>query len=106
MATSGTADYIEQENLPVRRVNKLGENKPDLLDDIREGRVSFIINTLTKGKQPARDGFKIRREAVENGVVVFTSLDTARAMLRVLESITFSTRPMPSFEQREVVQHG
>jgi carbamoyl-phosphate synthase large subunit len=102
MATSGTAYHLEQENLPVKRVNKLSEEKPDLLDVIRSGEVSFIINTLTKGKQPARDGFKIRREAVENGVVVFTSLDTARAMLRVLESITFSTRAMPSFEKREV----
>jgi carbamoyl-phosphate synthase large subunit len=102
MATSGTAYHLEQENLPVKRVNKLSEEKPDLLDVIRGGEVSFIINTLTKGKQPARDGFKIRREAVENGVVVFTSLDTARAMLRVLESITFSTRAMPSFEKREV----
>ncbi len=105
-ATSGTAHRLEQEQIPVQRVNKLSEEKPDLLDVIRSGKVSFIINTLTKGKQPARDGFKIRREAVENGVVVFTSLDTARAMLRVLESITFSTRSMPSFETREPVLHG
>jgi carbamoyl-phosphate synthase large subunit len=106
MATSGTAYRLEKEQIPVKRVNKLTEEKPDLLDVIRSGEVSFIINTLTKGKQPARDGFKIRREAVENGVVVFTSLDTARAMLRVLESITFSTRAMPSFEKREEHLHA
>jgi carbamoyl-phosphate synthase large subunit len=106
LATAGTAHSLEAEKLPVTRVNKLSEGKPNLLDVIRKGEVSFILNTLTKGKQPARDGFKIRREAVENGVVVFTSLDTARAMLRVLETITFSSNPMPSFEKKEVVLHG
>jgi len=106
LATAGTAYQLEQRKIPVQKVNKVSEEKPDLLDVIRSGQVSFIINTLTKGKQPARDGFKIRREAVENGVVVFTSLDTARAMLRVLESITFSTNAMPSFEKREAVVYG
>lgn len=54
----------------------------------------MVINTLTKGKQPARDGFRIRRESVENGIPCFTSLDTAEAMLRVLESMTFAAEPM------------
>ena len=48
---------------------------------IRNGEAQFIINTLTKGKQPERDGFRIRREAVENGVPCLTSLDTALAIL-------------------------
>jgi carbamoyl-phosphate synthase large subunit len=107
IATDGTAGFLESKGINVSRVNKISEQKPDLLDVIRKGEVSFIINTLTKGKQPARDGFRIRREAVENGVVVFTSLDTARAMLTVLESLTFTTRSMPSFnEMKEVVLHG
>lgn len=106
VATSGTAKRLEEEKLPVTRVNKLSEGKPNLLDMVREGEVSFILNTLTKGKQPARDGFKIRREAVENGVVVFTSLDTAKALLRVLETITFSSNPMPSIDKKEVLIHG
>ena len=98
LATSGTAKFIERHHLPVVKVNKLREGKPNLLDLVHNGQINFIINTLTKGKQPARDGFRIRREAVENGVVVITSLDTARALLRVLETITFSTAPMPSIE--------
>jgi carbamoyl-phosphate synthase large subunit len=100
LATSGTADYIRQHKLPVIKVNKVQEGKPNLLDLVHNGDINFIINTLTKGKQPARDGFRIRREAVENGVVVFTSLDTAEALLRVLETITFSTAPMPSMGDR------
>jgi carbamoyl-phosphate synthase large subunit len=107
-ATEGTANRIAKENLPVIPVNKLEEGKPNLLDLIHEGQVSFIINTLTRGKQPARDGFRIRREAVENGVATFTSLDTAKAVLRVLEKITFSSQPMPAFKTRkkEVALHG
>ena len=53
-----------------------------------------MINTLTKGKQPERDGFRIRRESVENGIPCMTSLDTANAILTVLESLTFSTTKM------------
>lgn len=107
LATEGTARRLEKENLPITKVNKINRGKPDILDLIRQGEIRFIINTLTRGKTPERDGFRIRREAVENGVVVVTSLDTAAAILDVLESISFTTLPMPSFEtsQREGVAH-
>lgn len=103
LATEGTAKRIKEENIPVTVVNKIGSEKPHLLDVIREGQAQFVINTLTKGKQPARDGFRIRREAVENGVVCLTSMDTAEALLRVLESITFSSESMPTFEEQKRV---
>lgn len=95
LATSGTAEYIKSFNIPAKVVNKIGAEEPNLLDVIRKGEAQFVINTLTKGKQPARDGFKIRRESVENGIPCLTSLDTAVAILRVLESMTFSTDTMP-----------
>lgn len=94
LATSGTAEYIQSFNIPAKVVNKIGAEEPNLLDVIRKGEAQFVINTLTKGKQPARDGFKIRRESVENGIPCLTSLDTAVAILRVLESMTFSTETM------------
>lgn len=96
LATSGTADYLEQAGLPVTRVNKLSEGSPNLLDMIHKGEANIVLNTLTKGKTPQRDGFRIRREAVENGAVCLTSLDTAAALLHVLETITFSTEAMPA----------
>lgn len=96
MATAGTADYLEQAGLPVTRVNKLSEGTPNLLDVIHTGEANIVLNTLTKGKTPQRDGFRIRREAVENGAVCLTSLDTAAALLHVLETITFSTEAMPA----------
>src|SRR5690606_25294576 len=69
LATEGTAKAIQERNIPVTVVNKIEAAKPNLLDVIREGEANFVINTLTKGKQPERDGFRIRREAVENEVV-------------------------------------
>ncbi|HHY74554.1 MAG TPA: carbamoyl-phosphate synthase large subunit [Bacillus bacterium] len=103
LATAGTAAQIQQENIPVTVVNKIGSEDHNLLDVIRNGEAQFVINTLTKGKQPARDGFRIRRESVENGVACLTSLDTATAILRVLESMTFATDEMPKFEKAKVV---
>ncbi|WP_411334967.1 carbamoyl-phosphate synthase large subunit [Metabacillus indicus] len=95
MATSGTAGYLHENGVEARIVGKIGSESPTMLDIIRTGEAQFVINTLTKGKQPQRDGFRIRRESVENGIPCLTSLDTAKAILRVLESMTFSTEQMP-----------
>ncbi|MBD2861851.1 carbamoyl-phosphate synthase large subunit [Paenibacillus oceani] len=98
VATGGTADALEKAGLRVERVNKLSEGSPNILDLIRNGEAHFVVNTLTKGKTPERDGFRIRREAVENGVVCMTSLDTVRALLHVLNTINFSSRAMPNVQ--------
>lgn len=94
MATSGTAQYMKDAGLPVKVVDKIGSEGPTLLDVIKNGETQFVINTLTKGKQPERDGFRIRRDSVENGIPCLTSLDTAEAILRVVESMTFSAEAM------------
>jgi carbamoyl-phosphate synthase large subunit len=96
LATAGTAATFKQEGILVKVVNKIGWEEENLLEVIRNGKAQLVINTLTKGKQPARDGFKIRREAVENGIPCLTSLDTAVAIFRVLETIGFQTTPMRS----------
>lgn len=96
LATEGTAGYLKEASIPAKVVGKIGQDGPNLLDVIRNGEAQFVINTLTKGKQPARDGFRIRRESVENGVACLTSLDTAEAILRVLESMTFRADQMPA----------
>lgn len=98
MATGGTADLLEKAGMRVKRVNKLSEASPNILDLIRTGQAQFVINTLTKGKTPERDGFRIRREAVENGVVCLTSLDTARALMNMLQSLRFSSEAMPALQ--------
>ncbi|CAG9619777.1 carbamoyl-phosphate synthase large subunit [Sutcliffiella rhizosphaerae] len=101
LATAGTAEYFGEEMIPVEIVNKIGGDSPNLIDVIRKGEAQFVINTLTKGKQPARDGFRIRRESVENGIPCLTSLDTAKAILRVLESMTFSIESIETLEKAE-----
>ncbi|WP_449539949.1 carbamoyl-phosphate synthase large subunit [Ferdinandcohnia sp. Marseille-Q9671] len=106
LATSGTASYLQKANIPVTVVNKIGSEKPNLIDTIRQGKAQFVINTLTKGKQPARDGFRIRRETVENGVACLTSLDTAKAIVKVLESMTFSSEAMASHVTKREVVHS
>ncbi|BAQ10453.1 carbamoyl phosphate synthase large subunit [Bacillus sp. OxB-1] len=98
LATEGTAKALKKAGISVETVEKIGSEGPDLLDVIQKGEAQFIINTLTKGKQPERDGFRIRREAVENGVPCFTSLDTAEATLQVIESMTFQMEEMPKQE--------
>jgi carbamoyl-phosphate synthase large subunit len=94
LATSGTANYLKSAGVHVDVVGKIGSEGITLLDFIRKGKVQLVINTLTRGKQPERDGFKIRRESVENGIPCLTSLDTADAILKVIESMTFSTIAM------------
>ena len=87
VATDGTAGALAAVGLFVERVGKVREGSPHILDYIREGRVHFVLNTLTRGKMPGRDGFKIRRAAAELGIPCLTSLDTAQALLKVLQSL-------------------
>ncbi|GGI97393.1 carbamoyl-phosphate synthase pyrimidine-specific large chain [Alicyclobacillus cellulosilyticus] len=101
-ATEGTARFLREKGLDVTVVNKLAQGTPNLADDIREGRIQLVINTLTKGQQPARDGFRIRRTAVEHGVPCLTSLDTARSVLEVLSTIRFQTAPLGGYQDVRV----
>ncbi|MED3964693.1 carbamoyl-phosphate synthase large subunit [Niallia taxi] len=104
MATSGTAEFLQDNHIPVKVVDKIGGEGTTLIDVIRNGQAQFVINTFSKGSQPARDGFRIRRESVENGIPCLTSLDTAEAILRVVESMTFSAEAMtPAGKQMEAV---
>ncbi|KAB3534121.1 carbamoyl-phosphate synthase large subunit [Alkaliphilus pronyensis] len=84
-ATEGTAKFLEANGLQTTRVKKIQEGVPNILDLIRSGTVDLIINTPTKGKDSKRDGFRIRRTAVETSVKVLTSLDTANTMLKLIE---------------------
>ncbi|MCL6447431.1 MAG: carbamoyl-phosphate synthase large subunit [Armatimonadetes bacterium] len=86
-ATAGTAEFLRRAGLPVEQVKKVREGSPNIVDLIRSGKIHLVINTLTRGRMPERDGFRIRRAAVEHGVPCLTSLDTARAILEVLTAI-------------------
>ncbi|SDC48633.1 carbamoyl-phosphate synthase large subunit [Candidatus Frackibacter sp. WG12] len=87
IATKGTAKKLQEAGIEAEAVNKISEGSPHVVDLIREDKIDLVVNTLTKGKEPERDGFKIRRNAVEHGIPCLTSLDTTEAILHVLEEI-------------------
>src|SRR5699024_2149890 len=60
-ATSGTAKFMKAKGLPITEVGKIGSGDRNVLSIINQGEVQFVINTLTSGKQPRSDGFRIRR---------------------------------------------
>ena len=82
-ATSGTCDALNEAGVECKRVNRVSQAHPNILDMIASGTVDLIINTPTKGRKHDTDGFRIRRSAVEHGVGCVTAIDTARALLTV-----------------------
>jgi len=103
LATEGTAKLLESAGLPVQKVYKIGDGRPDVLDVIKGGQVDLLLNTPTRGKIPKRNGFQMRRAAVEFRVPVLTSLDTAKALLEVLKDRhggeELSARPLDEYLQ-------
>ncbi|MCH4206712.1 MAG: carbamoyl-phosphate synthase large subunit [Solobacterium sp.] len=94
-ATSGTADALKAAGIKTRTKKKLSEGSEEILDSIRKGHITYIINTLSPGDSgTSRDGYFIRRTAVENNVTVFTSLDTVNVLLNILEEITMQVSPI------------
>lgn len=95
LATKNTAAFFESHGLIVTKVAKISEHvhEKNVVDLIREGKAQVVVNTVDKDRGNAsKDGFIIRREAVEHGTPLFTSLDTADAIIRVMESRAFSTK--------------
>lgn len=80
-ATGKTANMLNMHGIATNAVKKIDEGSPNILDLISSGRIKLVINTPTRGRQPERDGFKIRRKSVEMSIPCLTSLDTARAIL-------------------------
>ncbi len=83
LATSGTCEALKAAGVPARRVARVSEAHPNILDMIGSGSVDLVINTPTRGRKHDTDGFRIRRSAVEHSVACVTAVDTARAMLTV-----------------------
>ena len=82
-ATSGTCDALNEAGIECKRVNRVSQAHPNILDMIASGTVDLVINTPTRGRKHDSDGFRIRRSAVEHGVGCVTAIDTARALLTV-----------------------
>jgi carbamoyl-phosphate synthase large subunit len=104
VATSGTAAFLQEHGIATSAVGKIGHGDPAILERIRGRTVQLVINTITGGRGPIRegieiqDGFQIRRAAVESGIPCLTSLDTARAVVATLRGESaYSVLPLPHY---------
>ncbi len=96
-ATSGTAAFLKENGIRTHVCAKLSEGSGEILDSIRSGHVTYVINTRDPDSPSGEtDGMRIRRCATENNVAIFTSLDTVRVLLDVLEEMTICVEPLGS----------
>ncbi|MFU2204402.1 carbamoyl-phosphate synthase large subunit [Streptococcus hyovaginalis] len=92
-ATQGTAAYLQENGIEARVVNKIGEDGEENIPAlVRSGKIQAIVNTVGTKRTADKDGQLIRSSAIEQGIPLFTALDTAEAMLKVLESRGFTTQ--------------
>lgn len=88
-ATRGTATFLKEHGIRCRVMGKFSEGSNDIEKSLRQGHVSYVINTIDVNQHNTRlDGYEIRRTAIENNVTIFTALETVRVLLDVLEEIT------------------
>ena len=85
-ATAGTAEALKEAGVKAISVNKIEQASPNLLDLILGHEIDLVIDTPPQGADHARDGFTIRRNAIETGVTVLTAMDTAGALVTSLEN--------------------
>ena len=89
-ATEGTAKFLRKNGIKTRIKKKISEGSEEILDSIKKGYVTYVINSSNNSKSTDsfHDGKIIRRAAIDNNVPVFTCLDTVKVLLDVLEEIT------------------
>ena len=85
-ATRSTAKALNDAGVKARKVNKIRQESPTVMDLLLGHRIDLVIDTPTQGRDKSRDGFLIRRTAIETGVNCITALDTARALVTSLEN--------------------
>ena len=86
-ATKGTARALMEADVQVRMTRKLEQESPNILDLILGHQIDLVIDTPSQGVEHSRDGFVIRRNAIETGVNVVTAIDTAKALVMALENV-------------------
>jgi carbamoyl-phosphate synthase large subunit len=93
-ATRSTAKVLQENGVNAIKVNKLSQESPTVIDLLLEHKIDIVVDTPTQGRDKTRDGFLIRRIAIETGVNCFTSLDTVNALLDSLENSSISDLTM------------
>ncbi|HNY17743.1 MAG TPA: ATP-grasp domain-containing protein, partial [Treponemataceae bacterium] len=85
VGTEGTAAYLNAHGVKAAKINRPSEPSPNIIDALQRGELTLVINTPTRGRDKERDGFRIRRAAVEHNCACLTALDTAGAFAGCLE---------------------
>ena len=94
-ATRSTAKYLQEHGVNALRVNKISQESPNVMDLILGHKIDLVIDTPTQGNgDKTRDGFLIRRNAIETGVYCITAMDTANALARSLETAAEKKTPV------------
>ena len=99
LATDGTAKVLEAAHIPTRRVKKISEGHPNLLDFLSDGEVALVMNT-PRGKGARTDEGKIRAAAVQAGVPCLTTIEAATAAVRAMEALRVETMQVESLQDR------
>ena len=95
-ATEGTANFLKEHGIRTRAIKKISEGSSDIIDAIRSGYISYVINTKDIDATGMNDGHKIRQTATDNNITMFTALDTVRVLLDVLEETTLTISTIDS----------
>ncbi len=96
-ATSGTAAFLKEHGIRTRVKKKISDGSNDIPESIRSGHIAYVINTSNlDSSDQQKDGYEIRRLAIETNTTIFTSLDTVRVLLDVLEDITITISTIDS----------
>ena len=91
LATKGTADFLKAHGIRTHTVRKISDGSDEIPDAIRQGYIAYVINTRDiRSTDASTDGAQIRALATENGVSLFTALDTVRILMDVLEETTIT----------------
>jgi carbamoyl-phosphate synthase large subunit len=85
-ATAGTANVLNKNMIATNAVRKIDEPEPNIMTLLESGKIDYVISTCTHGRKPEEAGVRIRRKAVERGIPCLTSIDTAFALIRAIES--------------------
>jgi carbamoyl-phosphate synthase large subunit len=99
LATGGTADSLEEAGVPVKRVKKLKEGQPNLLDYFADRSVALVVNT-SSGKRARSDGGVIRAAAVQAGVPCVTTLQAATAAVKAIEALREEEMQVQALQER------
>ena len=89
-ATEGTAKFLKQNGIRTHVLGKISEGSDEIQDSLRQGHIAYVINTSDIGQSggPESDGYLLRRYAIDSNVTMFTSLDTVKVLLDVLDETT------------------